>query len=158
METIGLKGIWGLEQLDRAGIPNWRLGLMLIGGCTLIGALLITILPEMNSDSVLYVAPRVLSIWLMLDSFLMGFFLFGTMAMARATEADLRLLSPMDDSVNEGIRLLRPTATVLLPSILFGLILFQAAPIIMDIVSRNISVAERFAALPSSGIESHQVV
>ena len=32
MATIGLKGIWGLEQLDRTGIATWKLGILLMGG------------------------------------------------------------------------------------------------------------------------------
>ena len=34
MATVGLKGIWGLEQLDRTGIATWKLGVLLIGAST----------------------------------------------------------------------------------------------------------------------------
>ena len=30
MATVGLKGIWGLEQLDRTGIATWKLGVLLM--------------------------------------------------------------------------------------------------------------------------------
>lgn len=31
MATVGLKGIWGLEQLDKTGLATWKLGLILMG-------------------------------------------------------------------------------------------------------------------------------
>ena len=32
METMGVRGIGGLEQLERTGISTWKCGLILIGG------------------------------------------------------------------------------------------------------------------------------
>jgi hypothetical protein len=29
--TVGLKGIWGMEQLDKTGLATWKLGLILMG-------------------------------------------------------------------------------------------------------------------------------
>lgn len=37
METVGLKGIWGYEQLDRTGITTWKLGFMFIAAGTAMG-------------------------------------------------------------------------------------------------------------------------
>ena len=152
MDTIGLKGIWGLEQLARTGIATWKLGLMLMGGGALLGAILTLVLGDMNSDSILFYPPRIMSTILVLFCFFMGFYLFCALALARSTETDLRLLSRIDDGVGQGMKLLRPTATILLPSILFGLILLQVVPITADVVVRNIPIAERYAALHSSGL------
>ena len=48
MDTIGLKGIWGLEQLDRTRIATWKLGALLMCGSELVAALLIQILGEVD--------------------------------------------------------------------------------------------------------------
>ena len=37
MATVGLKGLWGLEQLDKTGIATWKLGLILMGAAGVAG-------------------------------------------------------------------------------------------------------------------------
>ena len=69
MATVGLKGIWGLEQLDRTGIATWKLGILLMGGGALFGAILIPILGEVNPDSVLATPPRVFAFLLVSITF-----------------------------------------------------------------------------------------
>ena len=79
MATLGLKGIWGLEQLERTGIATWKLGVLLIGGGVLVGAILIPILGEVKPDSVLasFYTPRLVALLLVVFSFVPGFFYFG---------------------------------------------------------------------------------
>ncbi|HIG43346.1 MAG: hypothetical protein ABGY96_22235 [bacterium] len=54
MATVGLTGIWALEQLDKTGLTTWKLGLMLsTGGAVFGAALIIPLLGDLNPDSVL---------------------------------------------------------------------------------------------------------
>jgi hypothetical protein len=53
MATAGLKGIWGLEQLDKTGIATWKLGPILLGCGTLLGALLNMVAGDVNPSSLL---------------------------------------------------------------------------------------------------------
>ena len=71
MATIGLKGVWGLEQLDRTRIATWKLGILLVGGSTFVGVLLIPILGDVNPDSVVLsrYSARAISLTLVMVSF-----------------------------------------------------------------------------------------
>ena len=53
MATAGLKGIWGLEQLDKTGIATWKMAALLMGTTPLIGAMLYLVLGDVDPDSVL---------------------------------------------------------------------------------------------------------
>lgn len=154
MATIGLKGVWGLEQLDRTGIATWKLGVLLMGGGALIGAMLIPILGGVNSDSVLasLYAPRLVAILLVVVLFGAGFFSFLSLFLVRTTEADLRLLISIDDRVNESVKQLRPTTRILLLSILFALMVDYSIFPVINAMTLDITIAESFSAIHSSGV------
>ena len=40
MAATGLEGVWGFEQLDKTGMPTWKLALVIIPGCMLLHGLL----------------------------------------------------------------------------------------------------------------------
>ncbi len=152
MATIGLKGIWGLEQLDRTGIATWKLGILLMGGGALFGAILIPILGEVNPDSVLATSPRAVAFLLVSIPSTTGFALFFSLALARTTETDLRLLSSIDSSVNESVKRLQPTTRTLLISILF-LMMFNFSLFPAEhAMTLNMTISESFSALHSSGL------
>jgi len=157
MATVSLKGIWGLEQLDQAELATWKLGVLLMGGGVLIGLVLIPMLGEVRPDIAL-TPPKVISLLVVVTSSVSGFYLFCTLALARSTEAELRLLSLLDDTVNEGIAMLHPTAKTLGLSILATVVTFQILAIVMDIVIFDMSVVERFSRIHSSGLVLNVVV
>jgi hypothetical protein len=53
MATVGLKGVWGLEQLDRTGVATWKLGLILMGAAAPVGYVLAKLLSGMAPNPVL---------------------------------------------------------------------------------------------------------
>ena len=114
MATIGLKGIWGLEQLDRTGIATWKLGVLLMGGGALFGSLLLMMLYPQDQESRLGFPPNVIATMIVMTCALIGAYLFITLFFSRATEADLRLLVSLDSQVEESIVLLKPSRTSLL--------------------------------------------
>ena len=150
MATVGLKGIWGLEQLDRTGMATWKLGAWLMGGSGLAGlaiSLFLNHLDPGGSDSMQM--RIILSTFFVFD---FGFMLFLTLALSRATESDLRQLALIDSSAEDGIRLLRPSKYIMLPSIVFGItfvfILFLAA----EGTLKDRTMIESFSALNSGGM------
>ena len=151
MATVGLKGIWGLEHLDRTGIATWKLGVLLISSGVLVGFILIPVLGDVNPE-VAMSSQHVISLLLVLTSSAFGFYLFATIAIARTTEADLRSLLEIDQTVGEGIALLKPTARLLGISIFVAVVLFEVMAVAMDIIIFDMSVSERFSKVHRSGL------
>ena len=154
MATLGLKGIWGLEQLDRTGIATWKLGVLLMGGGVLFGATLIPILGEVNPDSFLasFYTPKVVALLFVFLSFATGFNVFVGLVFARNIEADLHFLSSIDSSVNESIKRLQLRNIPLPYMVLFAVIVVQVIFLTAEVVTMNITITERFTALHSSGL------
>ena len=53
MATVGLKGIWGLEQLDRTGMATWKLGLILMGAVAPVGYFFMKLAVGMEPNPIL---------------------------------------------------------------------------------------------------------
>ena len=151
MPTEGLKGIWGLEQLDRTGIATWKLGVLLVGGFSLVGVLIALFLDYLDP-----VHPELLllgSLGTLILFFISGLGLFITLALSRATESDLHQLTVIDSSMEDAIRLLRPQMHILLPSMVFGIIFFGTLFLVANMIITERSVLEIFTALNSGGIQ-----
>jgi hypothetical protein len=153
MATVGLKGLWGLEQLDKTGLATWKLGLILMGGGALLGVLLVLVLGDVNPNSVLVSTfkPMLVASMIFLTVTLMGLTLWLTILLSRTTEADLQLL-PLTDDVSRAImKLLRPRKKDMLVQIsrnaLFSFIFFLA------IAASNAgpSISEAITATYASG-------
>ncbi len=160
MATVGLKGIWGLEQLDRTGIATWKLGILLMGGGVLMGVLLSPILGEVNQDSVMasFYTPRVVSLTLVVAGLYVGLSVFVTLVLARTTEADLRLLPLTDDGVTESLKRLQPsTGTLLSISIVLMMAIIAMLPVLRTL-RLNITIVESFSAIHSSGLVLNVIV
>jgi hypothetical protein len=160
MATVGLKGIWGLEQLDRTGIATWKLGILLMGGGVLMGVLLSPILGEVNQDSVMasFYTPRVVSLTLVVAGLYVGLSVFVTLVLARTTEADLRLLPLTDDGVTESLKRLQPsTGTLLSISIVLMMAIIAMLPVLRAL-RLNITIVESFSAIHSSGLVLNVIV
>jgi hypothetical protein len=151
MATVGLKGLWGLEQLDKTGLATWKLGLILMGGSLLVGvpiALLLGYLDPTQSEGILEGSSATI---LLLSSSGLG--LFVTLALSRTTESDLYQLTLIDRSIEDAIRLLRPRMHILFPSIIFCIIFFMTLFFAPKMIQTESSAIERFAALNSGGIQ-----
>ena len=151
MATVGLKGIWGLEQLDRTGMATWKLGAWLMGGSGLAGLAISLFLDHLDLGGAEFLQGNVVGTFVLL--FLFGFTLFLTLALSRATESDLRQLALIDSSVEDGIRLLRPSKYILLPSIVFMITFFVILLLVVDMTFKDRTVIERFSALNSGGMQ-----
>jgi uncharacterized membrane protein YfcA len=105
MATVGLKGIWGLEQLDRTDIATWKLGLMLMGIAGVASYILSKLITGMDPNPVL-------------ETILVVFLL----ALARATEVDLSILALFDDAIDASIERLRPKPALRFTCVIIGLL------------------------------------
>ena len=153
MATVGLKGIWGLEQLDRTGIATWKLGVLLIGASTTLALLVRPILRDVNTDSILFESLPT-DVYLVLGFFFVlnvGVLAFLTIALSRTTEDDLRTLIPLDSSVTTDLQRLRPGGPLLLAVTgLFALLPFVLFfPAIMS--ARDMSMGELVSVINSAG-------
>ena len=119
MNTQGLKGIWGLEQLDNTGASSWKLVSVFTVSGVLIGAALSVLIGPVHADSLMasFYTPVVSTVTLLGVCGVIGFSTALNVVIARAIEADLSVLSLVDD-VRECIPLLRPAPKVLLSIIL----------------------------------------
>lgn len=122
MASEGLKGIWGLEQLDRTGVATWKLGLILLVMAVLIGNALMVVMSDLASNPLTETSSEEdagLARTIVIVT--AGLVLF-VLAMARTIESDLRQLSSFDKTVDTSIRKLVPTQTVFIVSVTLGLV------------------------------------
>ena len=114
METMGVRGIWGLEQLERTGISTLRCGLILIGVSMAVSYLTAGI--ELGVLYALFFgSASSASLW-------------AALALSRATQADVERFLPFDDGVQASIHLLQPPRRLLLVFFLFSLAFSWAIP------------------------------
>jgi hypothetical protein len=104
MATVGLKGIWGLEQLDKTGLATWKLGLILMGAAGVVSYILSKVLIGMEPNPIF--GP-------MSQQAITGL-TFGTvfrdtvmvvmlLALARAIEVDLKALASVMQLATSGL-------------------------------------------------------
>ncbi len=153
MATLGLKGIWGLEQLDRTGIATWKLGVLLIGASTTLALLVSPILRDVNTDSIVFESfPTDLYL---LSGFVqvlfVGVLVFLTVALSRTTEDDLRTLIPLDSSVTTDLQRLRPGGPLLLAVTGLFAVLMPAMFFSAGMSAADMSMGEMASAINSAG-------
>ncbi len=149
MATVGLKGIWGLEQLDRTGVATWKLGAWLMGGSGLAGLAIFLFLDHLDLGGSDFMRKNIVGPFVFFASL---FLLFLTLVLSRATESDLRQLALIDSSAEDGIRLLRPSKYIMLPSIVFGITIFFIVVLAAKLPFLGRTVIESFSALNSGGM------
>ena len=153
MATVGLKGIWGLEQLDRTGIATWKLGVMLIGASTTLAILVRPILRDVNTDSIVFESLPT-DLYLVSGFILVAFIgvcAFLTVALNRTTEDDMRTLIPLASSISTELERLRPSRPLLLAvtgifALLTPMLMFSASA-----SAANMSVGELASRINSAG-------
>ena len=150
--SIGLQGIWGLEQLDRPGISSLKLLILLVMLSDAIGLLLAMLVGPVDQDSIFapYYTERVISLTVLGMSGSIGLTIALNILLARTTEADMRALSAkggMDDCV----QLLKPKLSIFLP-IVTAITLFTAlASPILATQRLEISVLDSIRAFILAG-------
>jgi len=122
MATVGLKSIWGLEQLDRTGIATWKLGVLLIGGGVFLAGILLAIVAKQDQASHLGLNAEAIEGGIVFTAAIIGAYLFVTFSFSRATEADLEVLMSVDNQVEGSIKLLIPSKSALLIFVAVGLL------------------------------------
>jgi hypothetical protein len=153
MATVGLKGIWGLEQLDKTGIATWKLGLILMGVAGVVSYILIKLLVEMEPNLVF--GPESPD---QITATIIGTIFWGTglvvisLALARAVEMDVKALALFDNVVEASIERLEPTRALRFTCIILGLSLgYLLVPISISLEPRDPSVIEVFTAFATGG-------
>jgi hypothetical protein len=154
MATVGLKGLWGLEQLDKTGLATWKLGLILMGGGALLGILLVLALGDVNPGSVLAstFTPTLVSSFLLGGPISLAATFWLTLMQSRTTEADLQLLSLTDDVSHATMKRLRPRKKALFTLVIVYSLLIAALMLGVAISSVEASISEVFGATYTSGL------
>lgn len=130
--TIGLQGIWGLEQIDRTGIASFKLLILLVIVSDTTGLLLAMVVGPVAEDSVFasYYTERVVWMTLLGMSGTVGLIVALNIWLARTTEADVRTLSSKGGLEN-CVQLLKPRAAIFLPIVVaFTLFMALASPLL----------------------------
>jgi hypothetical protein len=156
MATVGLKGIWGLEQLDKTGIATWKLGLILMGVAGVVGYILMTLISGMEPNPVF---GPMLPEGIIAQTFGWVFFgaavILGSLALARSLEKDLEALALVDNVIDASIERLRPTQALCFTCMAIGLLCGSLPnPILYSHGPRlNLTVLESVIAIASGGPE-----
>jgi len=109
MATAGLKGIWGLEQLDKTGLATWKLGLILMGAAGVVSYILVTLIIGMNPNPVFGpLSPEAITAATLVTLFGMAGLVVMCLALARSIESDLKALASFDSVVGASIERLKP--------------------------------------------------
>jgi hypothetical protein len=154
MAAVGLKGIWGLEQLDKTGIATWKLGLMLMGSGVLLGTFLSVVLGDVNPASVLAstITPTLTIAGFLIIPALTAATLWLILMTSRTIEADLLLLPLTDDASLATMKQLRPRKkTLFTQAIVFSLLITTVMPGV-TVSSVEVSISEAFGATYTSGL------
>jgi hypothetical protein len=110
MATVGLKGLWGLEQLDKTGMATWKLGLMLMGAAGMAGYILTKLLIRMAPNPLFGLeSPDSITAQTFGSVFLGAGILVVSLALARAVEVDLKALALFDNVIEASIERVEPT-------------------------------------------------
>ena len=153
--TLGLKGLWGLEQLDRTGIATWKLGLILMGAAGVVSYVLSMLMIGMEPNPVFGLElPDSITAQTFGRVFLGAGILVVSLALARAVEVDLKALALFDNVVEASIERLEPTRALRFTCIIFGLSIgYLVIPISISLGSRDPSVIEVFTEYATGGPE-----
>lgn len=153
METVGLKGIWGYEQLDRTGITTWKLGFMFIAAGTAMGYVFNLAFSGIAPNPVLGAMSQtpLFFMWVIITGFVALY-----LTMARATEGDLTVLASLDATLDGSIAKLNPSRLLLTTTILFQLLLtFLVGPVLISTGPFEPSIIEAIIAILGGG---HQLI
>ena len=119
LETIGVCGLWGLEQLERRGLGTARLAVTLLTGSVTVYYLLLVLfgagIPSLAGTR-----------GMLILGVLSGLLLWAALALARWTQADLEGLLPIAPEIEPSLDLLRPTWGLVLACFGFYAIIFVA--------------------------------
>jgi hypothetical protein len=152
--TVGLKGIWGMEQLDKTGLATWKLGLILMGVaapvCYALSMLMIAMEPNPIIGPLSQDAITAWTFWMVFIGPAMAVFF---LALARAIEVDLKILASFDDAIDASIEKLRPKRALLIPLLIIGLLYgFLMFPALHSTVPQNDrTLVEAFIAYAAGG-------
>lgn len=153
MAANGLKGIWGLEQLDNTGIATWKSGVLLVGASTTSAFLLQPILRDVNTDSIVFESLPT-DLYLASGSALVmlaGVCAFLTLALSRSIEDDLRALVTRESSVSAELQRLRPGRPLLLTISLIFALLMPLSVFAASASASSLSMGELASRINSAG-------
>lgn len=153
MATVGLKGIWGLEQLDKTGIATWKLGLILMGVAAPVCYVLSTLMIGMESNPIIGPLPQdVITGWTFAMVFIGPTLVIFFLALARAIEVDLKILASFDDAIDASIERLRPKRALSFICLTIGLLYgFLLNPALHSIISQQDTLVEAFTTYAAGG-------
>ena len=154
LATVGLEGIWGLEQLDKTGLATWKLGVILISAAAVLGYVLAQLLIWMGPSPVFGpMPPGVLTATTFGSVFSLAGLVVILLALARAVEMDLKALALVDNVIDASIERLKAKPALRFTCIAFGLLYgCLAYPILYSHGPRfNLTVLESFMALTAGG-------
>jgi hypothetical protein len=153
MATVGLKGIWGMEQLDKTGIATWKLGLILMGVAAPVCYVLSTLMIGMEPNTIIGpLSQDVITGWTFAMVFIGPTLVIFFLALARAIEVDLKILASFDDAIDASIERLRPKRALRCICLTIGLLYgFLLNPALHSIISQQDTLVEAFTTYAAGG-------
>lgn len=152
MATVGLKGIWGMEQLDKTGLATWKLGLILMGVAAPVSYALSMLMIGMEPNPILGpLSQEVIIGWTFAMVFVAPALVVFFLALARAIEVDLKVLASFDDAIDASIERLRPMRALcficLIIGLLYGFLIFPA----LSAIQRDLTLVEASISWAAGG-------
>lgn len=121
--TVGLEGIWGIEQLDKTGLATWKLGLILMGVAAPVCYALSMLMIGMEPNPIIGpLSHKVIIGWTFAMVFQGPVLVVFFLALARAIEVDLKVLASFDDAIDASIERLRPKRALCSICLIIGLL------------------------------------
>jgi hypothetical protein len=153
MATVGLSGIWGLEQLDKTGVATWKLGLILMGVAAPVCYVLSMLMIGMEPNPIIGpLSQKVITGWTFAMVFIGPTFVVFFLALARAIEVDLKILASFDNAIDASIERLRPKRALRFICLIIGLLYgFLLNPALHSIISQQDTFVEAFTAYAAGG-------
>ena len=121
MATVGLKGIWGLEQLDRTDIATWKAGIILVGGSVIAAGLINQLMMAVGEFDTLFQV-RNPYLFTFFFGLLPGFILLFSFWLSRTVESDMQLLSEVDASLLQVASHFKIKKRILILAVVVGII------------------------------------
>jgi len=152
--TKSLEGIWGLEQLDRAGLNTWMLGVAMLAVGVLLALIIIVVLlgPNLDSASTGDYSARYMATIIMYMSLNISFVPFLTVLFVRKAESDLEHLSNDQSLLNQSIQLVQPGKSIVFFILASFILLMVFWFPVLRAMRLEVTLTESFAQLHSAGI------
>ncbi len=154
MSSIGLQGIPLLARLDDTGMSLWKLYFLFVAVSLFATLVLSPTAYLVNTESAMarFFTFELTLVKLLINSLLIGFTVFCCIALARTTEADIKLLSDVDSGVGALSTLLRADQRTIVIAVSATTIALLAFSPINHALNQNLTLVDSVKNHAEAGI------